>query len=1130
MIRIIFQKYKNLKYRYKIALLTILAGMLPVAFIVAYMQTGMIGLLRERETDTMDKSVEQAVNAMENQFQIYENLIDYLSYSQDLRNVLNQKNARDYETYLSYVNVVDPLLEMPLVYHQEIKGITIYSNNIEVAHGTSLVPMSEIEKESWYLRIKDEELLEWFVKRGANREIVVSRKFYSDKDITAVLSMRLDYAKIFEPFRNLMKENTGGLICDGQGNVIYSSYSMIEEERPKQSESLEYLRENYVCSEQTMEMTNWSFCIYRPEKVITKSAYYLVMKNIPIVGVCILLLIALSYLFSRRLVSCLERLTENMNQVHMGFRKVTVHSESKDEVGTLIRSFQRMMDEINKLISEVYESKIELQHTEMRALQAQINPHFLYNSLSIINWKAIEANEDDISRVTLDLSTYYRTSLNRGETMTTVENEINNIRAYLRIQLIMHDNSFKVIEDVDESIFTSQIPKLILQPLVENAIDHGLDLLEKEEKLLWITVKKEAGYIVFQVRDSGKGMKEEQVNQLFSYKSPGYGVRNVYDRIKLMYKDNGTMTVKSSEGEGTTVEIRILEKAESYQEKNKLKGGGKFAGLFLIGILLISMITGSKIAIAEAAPVADIEKINNTSWEEAVHTPYGKYPETVTYTLGKISGANNSNMPVNATYENNAYTEYLKNKLNIQNIDIFELEDGTAYEQAVEMAIEDNDIPDVLVIKGRDTLKKLVSRGLIEDLSLVYEECTTDRIKEMYNSYGDELLASATFDGALYAFPDTVIDHGSMLLWMREDWIKELGLDEPKTLEAAMEIIQQFVEADMAGENKTIGLACSTDLVSESSTTYGIDPVFTEFGAVPGKWTIDENRAVVYGSVTEETKAALLFIHELYEAGIMDQRFLLRKTENLNDMVAKGECGAVFGNWWAPNNPLSATSKSNESAVWKPYLITTKKQKEVLESYNDLLYVVVRKGYEHPEIVGKYVSTLFDYTRYEDRNAADINDYFSMNVDPTARPMNINVDYWDGLYRTTDNIQLALDKKLRVQELTGIEKAYFQTCKSYLDGSLTTVNAWAAYASRIQAVSLLSESGRGTKPLSMGETDEGDGEIPQHLQRLEKETFLQIVCGEKPIQYFDEFVEEWYEQGGDELTKEIEKSIKLIDE
>ena len=169
--------------------------------------------------------------------------------------------------------------------------------------------------------------------------------------------------------------------------------------------------------------------------------------------------------------------------------------------------------------------------------------------------------------------------------------------------------------------------------------------------------------------------------------------------------------------------------------------------------------------------------------ERAEHSAYGAYPETVTYTLGKIAGAKNSNLPLGDTYEDNAYTRYLKKLLNIQNKDVFELEDGRTYEQAVEMAIQDKEIPDVLVVKGLDTLKQLVERGMVEDLSSVYEECTTDRIKEMYESYGTSVLDSATFDGKLYAFPDTVIDHGSTLLWLRSDWMEELGLAEPTTMD-----------------------------------------------------------------------------------------------------------------------------------------------------------------------------------------------------------------------------------------------------------------------------------------------------------------------------------------------------------
>ncbi|MBU3877099.1 extracellular solute-binding protein [Faecalicatena sp. AGMB00832] len=544
--------------------------------------------------------------------------------------------------------------------------------------------------------------------------------------------------------------------------------------------------------------------------------------------------------------------------------------------------------------------------------------------------------------------------------------------------------------------------------------------------------------------------------------------------------------------------------------------------LFLtVGLLAVSLSGCSQEESNKAPEISSELKTGEdlaAETEEAAHTPLSRYPETVTYTLGKIAGANHANLPVGATYEDNAYTRYLRQTLNIQNKDLFELEDGATYEQAVEMSIEDNDIPDILVIKGRDTLKELVRQGMVEDLSQVYEECTTDRIKEMYASCGENLLDSATFDGKLYAFPDTAVDQGTMLIWMRADWIEELGLEEPKNMGEAMEILRRFVEADMAGDHSTVGLALSTELVSGISSTYGADPIFTEFGAVPGKWTLDRQGNVVYGSVLEETKAALEYMHELYEQGILDPHFLLRRTENLDQMVAEGKCGALFGYWWAPNNPLSTTGKGDRAVAWKPYLLNRREQ-AVLESYNDRQYVVVREGYEHPEIVGKYVSALFDHARYEDRNARDINDYFSMNVDPTARPMNINVDYWDSIYRTTDNIMKVMDGKMRIQELTGMERAYYETCKSYKDGNLTTVNAWAAYASRIQAVSLLSESGRGTLPLTMGEAD---GEIPRHLQSLENEAFLQIICGEKPVDYFEEFVEEWYREGGIELTQQVQ--------
>lgn len=554
--------FRNLKYRYKITLLVLAAGILPVVIMAVYFLRGMIETTRSQEMDNMENVIEQAVDTMTNQANIYENLVDYLSYSRELRDIVGMEPQSDYLTYLEYVDVIDPLLQMPQVYHNEIAGITLYSESIEVPHGNMLLPLSQAEGESWYSKLEDSSRMQWTVIRGNSSRITVSRRFYDDEESTAVLAITLDYDAMLRPFTDRLAENMGGLILDSDGNVVYSSVLMEEKYHPEQPESLEYIQQNYSYFMGEMEETGWTFCLYRPTQLITDSVVGLILQSLPVLILCILALAVVGYFFSKGLVQPLERLTENINQIQLGFRKVTVSSVSNDEVGVLIRSFRRMMDEMNRLISEVYESKIKLQNTEMKALQAQINPHFLYNSLSIINWKALEADQEDISKVTLALSTYYRTSLNRGETMTTVENEINNIRAYLGIQLIMHDNSFKVIEDIDMDAGGYRIPKLILQPLVENSIDHGLDMSEKEEKCLWLTVSQDGNDLLFEVRDNGVGMEQEKADEIVSYHSKGYGLRNVYERIRVLYGEEGNMDITSCVGEGTRIQIRVPKKTE----------------------------------------------------------------------------------------------------------------------------------------------------------------------------------------------------------------------------------------------------------------------------------------------------------------------------------------------------------------------------------------------------------------------------------------------------------------------------------------------------------------------------------------------------------------------------------------
>ena len=215
----------------------------------------------------------------------------------------------------------------------------------------------------------------------------------------------------------------------------------------------------------------------------------------------------------------------------------------------------------------------------------------------------------------------------------------------------------------------------------------------------------------------------------------------------------------------------------------------------VISVLLAAVLmVGCTSGIEGKGEKADSKKLEE-QYEVASTTPFGKYPEEVIYTLGKMTSTNNSNLPKGDTYEDNAYTRYLKEMLNIQNIDAFE-EDAVTYYDIVDMAIAERNLPDVMLVQGLNNLQTLVENDMIEDLTDVYKNCASERIKDIYSSYDESVLGNVTFDGKLMALPETNILDGPQMLWMRKDWIDQLGLDEPSTLEEAENIMEQFVAQD----------------------------------------------------------------------------------------------------------------------------------------------------------------------------------------------------------------------------------------------------------------------------------------------------------------------------------------------
>ncbi|WP_394874527.1 sensor histidine kinase [Clostridium neonatale] len=555
--------FRNMKFRYKLITTYILLGIIPMTImgLVWYNQTRTI--LMKQEKSSIENYLTQAVSNMDNQLRIYNNLSDYIAFNQQISHVVSHEYDSYYDMYNQFSNVLDPMLASLKYFHSDINQITIYTKNNVVKHNTTLAPITEIENEDWYKIIKGNNDIHWFVSQD-EKKVFCARNIptLENNYEVGVLYVQVDYEKLFESFKQMNDSNYGIFIMDELGNNIFN-FDQFED--PNKSRKMTFDEFNKGIGKENIYTivtahsvnNNWTVSLYKPQKLIYESTNFMITGNVIAIMLLIVFSIIITSVLSKVMVSGLEKLRANMEEVEKGNMEITVKSNNEDEVGALIRGVEKMILQIKALIEDVYESRLIQKDYEMKALQAQINPHFLYNSLSLINWMALETDQEDISKITLSLSTFYRTALNKGKNILRVRDEIKNMRSYLDIQLMMHDYEFDVDVQVEEDILDYNILNLILQPLIENAINHGIDLKTNGRGCIKIIGEKQNDEIVLIVSDNGVGMSNEQAESILTNKSNGYGVKNVNERIKLYYGEQYQLKIESEIGIGTKVKVTI---------------------------------------------------------------------------------------------------------------------------------------------------------------------------------------------------------------------------------------------------------------------------------------------------------------------------------------------------------------------------------------------------------------------------------------------------------------------------------------------------------------------------------------------------------------------------------------------
>ena len=393
--------------------------------------------------------------------------------------------------------------------------------------------------------------------------------------VLGVCSISIDGERLAQVMENANITSNGLVyLVNAEGEGVVSSNDVLFEringqdsftvpEEENTWKSVKIGRTKYYADREEIENTGWQMVSLIPVSEYDGQFRSLVMSAVVAVVVMMIMIMVVSYFLSNYYVGRLKKLSMEMKHLQDGDLNVQLPSiQQGDEVEEVYRNFNFMVGEVRRLLREHFELGKDARVAELRALQAQINPHFLYNTLDLINWIAMNYEAEDIEKIAWNLARFYRLSLNHGKDLINIGEEVEHVQVYVNIQKFHYDDAVHLEVDVPEELKVLACLNIILQPFVENAILHGIgERTEIKQCHIAIRVQRQGEDILFSVKDDGPGMTEQQmkdavdlnINQI----KGGYGIKNINFRIKLCFGEEYGVRYESVLGEGTTAFILI---------------------------------------------------------------------------------------------------------------------------------------------------------------------------------------------------------------------------------------------------------------------------------------------------------------------------------------------------------------------------------------------------------------------------------------------------------------------------------------------------------------------------------------------------------------------------------------------
>jgi Predicted signal transduction protein with a C-terminal ATPase domain len=580
-IKNIFKAFSNLKLIQKLLVSYFLLIIIPLALFSFLLCSNVTTIIENYVFYSAKQSFEQADSFLTYKFYNILEKSNVLLNNNLFVEIMSSDPSSDLPEQVKNSNDLSLMLTS-LENEVDIKNVKLYISDdfIYSKDSKNIFGINSIKNTEWYsILMKSQKNFLWSPSAWLDKDDVLaySKKIFDPNDYSKYVGTirfdfpRQDIVNILSK-ANTINDSLSYILCSDGDIFAASSQSLLNKYDIDQGAFLKYLQDD-----------EWATATYNQEKVlvtyrlIKNTDLYMVniipfeslvresrkIRNFALVLLIIISTIAyaFAYFISYSITKKINLLATKMRDIHNGKLLLVDIPHGNDEIGGLIDDYNFMTGKLSELIKEQYMSGQRLKNSELRVLQAQINPHFLYNTLDMINWYALKNSGSEIVTIVESLAKFYKLSLNKGSDLIPLKDELTHVQSYFKIQQFRYKHiELNVI--VSEDLLDLTILKIIIQPIVENAILHGILCKESKSGTVNISVQSENDLLIIKITDDGIGITPEKLEKVFtsnveSKTGSSFGVRNTQERIQLHYGSEYGLKYSSEIGIGTTVEIRI---------------------------------------------------------------------------------------------------------------------------------------------------------------------------------------------------------------------------------------------------------------------------------------------------------------------------------------------------------------------------------------------------------------------------------------------------------------------------------------------------------------------------------------------------------------------------------------------